>query len=82
MNRNALLGRVMHLAREVLDEEHLDFKEADRIIDIEGWDSLNHMRMIVAMERHFGISFQSTDQMGISTVAELLDIIERRIVQA
>ena len=77
MTRAAILTRLVDLGRDVFDEEDFSFEESTAFEDVEAWDSLNHMRMVVAMERAFKVRFSLGDLQRVKRVADLVDIIER-----
>jgi len=43
--------------------------------DIDGWDSLAHARLMLAVEKHYGISFPGAKLFGLSCVGDLVDLI-------
>ena len=77
MTRAEILTRLIDLGRNVFDEEDFSFAEATDFKDVKAWDSLNHMRMVVAMERAFKVRFSIGDLQRVTRVSDLIDIIER-----
>jgi acyl carrier protein len=77
VTRAEILKQLIDLGRDVFDEDDLSFEEATRFEDLKEWDSLNHVRMVVAMERAFKIRFSMGDLQVVTRVADLIDIIER-----
>ncbi len=76
MTRADLLPILLRIAREVTDEDDLDFGPQTRFEDIEEWDSLNHIHMVVRMEDVFGIRFDDAARLhNVAKVQDLLDII-------
>jgi acyl carrier protein len=47
--------------------------------DVEDWDSLSHVRLIVAIELAFGIKFAVWEVVGLKNVGDLVAVIERRV---
>ena len=47
--------------------------------DVEEWDSLSHVQLIVAIEKAFGIKFTSNEILSWSNVGQLVDSIENRL---
>lgn len=43
--------------------------------DVEGWDSLMHVMLIVAAEKHFGIKFKGSEIANAACVGDLVDLI-------
>jgi acyl carrier protein len=77
MMRAEILSCLIELGRDVFDEEDFSFAEATTFSEVKEWDSLNHMRMVVAMERAFKIRFSLGDLQRVTRVSDLIDIIER-----
>jgi acyl carrier protein len=60
----------------VFDDDEVTFDAETPFEAIEDWDSLNHVHMVVAMERAFGIRFTDTARLqGLVRVRELLDLV-------
>ena len=47
--------------------------------DIDEWDSLMHVNLILAVEARFGVRFTSTEVAGLKDVRELIDLVESRL---
>jgi len=77
MTRGELLNSLLEISRDVLDEEDLSFTEATPFEKIEEWDSLNHIHMVVRMEKVFGIRFDASELQSVVKVGDLLDIVAR-----
>ena len=45
---------------------------------IDGWDSLNHLQLVSAVERSFGIEFGMVEVMRAQSLGALLDVIESK----
>lgn len=73
MERNKVLAEVQDIFRDVLDEEEIVLTDATSADDIEEWDSLSHIQLIVAIEKHFKIKFTSKEILSWKNVGELVD---------
>lgn len=73
MERNTVLAEVQDIFRDVLDEEEIVLTDATSADDIEEWDSLSHIQLIVAIEKHFKIKFTSKEILSWRNVGELVD---------
>lgn len=65
--------------REVFENDSIQLSRATTAADIGGWDSLTHIELIVAVERHFGIQFKSLDLKKLDSVGDLVDIIKAKL---
>lgn len=78
MNRD-IIGEVQALMCDVFDVDDLHIGSATTAQDIDEWDSLSHIRLIVAIEQHFGIKFTSLEVEGFKSVGDLVEAIRRRL---
>jgi acyl carrier protein len=46
--------------------------------DVESWDSLNHLRLITAVEEHFSVRFSMNEIMGFEKLGDMAEVIEAR----
>jgi acyl carrier protein len=46
--------------------------------DVDGWDSVAHVMLILASERQFGIKFESAEIANAANVGEFIDLIESK----
>jgi len=47
--------------------------------DIEEWDSLSHIRLIVALERRLKIRFKNSELEGLMNVGDLVSVIDQKL---
>jgi len=79
MNFSEILKQVNDIFIDVLDEESIVLSSSTKASDIEEWDSLTHIQLIVAIEKHFKIRFNSAEIRNWKNVGELCDAIINRI---
>lgn len=75
MEKNQILAEVQEIFREVLDNEEIELQFNTTSDDVEEWDSLTHIQLIVAIEKHFKIKFTSVEIMSWKNVGEMIDCI-------
>jgi len=75
MEKNQILEEVQEIFREVLDNEEIVLANETTADDIEEWDSLTHIQLIVAIEKHFKIKFTSKEILSWQNVGEMIDCI-------
>lgn len=64
---------------EIFDDSRIAIRRDMTAKDIEGWDSFNHVRLIVAIEERFGINFSTTEVADLRDVGELIDLISSHL---
>ena len=75
MERNQILVEVQDIFRDVLDNEEIELLDATTADDVEEWDSLTHIQLIVAIEKHFKIKFTSKEILSWQNVGQMIDCI-------
>jgi acyl carrier protein len=64
--------------RDVFDDEHLSIKPETSAVDIEGWDSLTHVTLILQVERTFGVRFTSSEVAALRSAGDLEALVAAR----
>jgi acyl carrier protein len=73
-----VLAIIRDIMADVLDIDADDIEPATTAADVEEWDSLSHIRLMVAIERRFGIAFENAEIAGLKNVGELVALIEAK----
>ncbi|HEX3949905.1 MAG TPA: acyl carrier protein [Steroidobacteraceae bacterium] len=58
--------------REVFDDDELELKPEMTADDVDGWDSLAHIRLILSVQRAFGIKFSPVEMNRLKNVGDLI----------
>ena len=72
-------ARVNAVFQAVFDNPELRVAADTTADDIEDWDSLTHIDLIVAVEKEFKIRFTTAEVTGLKNVGELMDAISRKL---
>jgi len=75
MDKEQIRGEIQEIFREVLDNEEIVLANETTADDIEEWDSLTHIQLIVAIEKHFKIHFTSREILSWKNIGQLIDCI-------
>ena len=70
-----LYTRLTTIFRDVFDDDALVATPAMTARDVAEWDSLNHIRLLVTIEKAFGIAFTTAETSGFANVGQLVDAI-------
>lgn len=78
MDKNQILEEVQVIFRDVLDNEDIILEDSTTADDVEEWDSLSHIQLIVAIEKHFQIKFTSKEILSWQNVGQMIDTISHK----
>lgn len=70
--------RLNEVFRDVFDDESINVTRDTTADDIDDWDSLEHIRLVTAVEREFGVKFTMREVSAMKNVGEMIDIIAAR----
>ena len=79
MERIEILSIVEDIFRSILDDSDIILKDNTTANDIEEWDSLTHIQLIVTIEKRFGIKFKSKEILSWNDVGDMLNSIEMKL---
>lgn len=79
MSREEVYKELTEVFRSVFDDEEICIGDDTTANDIEDWDSLEHINLIVAVEKCFNIKFNMGEVNEMKCVGEMVDIIIQRI---
>ena len=79
MSREEIYKNLDEVFQDVLDDETIHVNDNTTADDIEDWDSLEHIGLIVAIERKFNIKFNMGEITSLKNVGEMVDIIMERV---
>lgn len=73
------MSRLENVFREVFDDTGISITQATTAENIEQWDSLTHIELIVAAEKEFNIRFSSMDLKKLENVGDLANLISKKL---
>lgn len=79
MTREEIFEGLNEVFQDVFDDEDITVNDATTAEDIDDWDSLEHINLIVAVEKKFGMKFTMGEVSGMKNVGEMADLIAGRI---
>jgi acyl carrier protein len=81
MTRNDVYARLHLIFQDILGTGQITLTDETTAQDVDGWDSLNHVNLIVAVERSFRVSFTTRDAKKLRNVGDLVDLIVSKAPQ-
>lgn len=80
MEMQQILEKLNEIFIDVLDNPNIQLTPETTAKDIEEWDSLSHIQLIVAIEKYFKIKFTSAEISGFKNVGDLSETVQRKLV--
>ncbi len=78
MERNVILEQINEIFADILDNEEVVIEEKTQANDVEEWDSLTHIQLVVAVEKNFNIRFASKEIQSWNDVGEMMNCIQEK----
>ena len=75
MDRDEVYETLNEVFRDVFDDPSITVEDSTTSEDVEGWDSLEHINLIAAVEQEFGVKFNMGQVVSMKNVGEMVDII-------
>ena len=79
MTRAEIFTKVQDIFRDVFDDETLIIVDSTNSDDIEDWDSLEHISLIISMEKEFDMKFDIKQVNRLANVGEMVDLIMKKL---
>jgi acyl carrier protein len=72
--------------RQVFDDEEIELTESTTADDIDGWDSMMHINLIIAIEKRFGVKFAAAEIASMKAEGQnlggLVQLLEKKQAKA
>ena len=79
MDRGRIFQKIAGIIRDVLDLPDLAVDRATTAANVPGWDSFNHINIVVAIEAHFSVKFHTAEIETVQNVGELVDLVHKKL---
>ena len=80
--KDDVLREVNEVVRQVLRDPSVQLSAETKANEVKKWDSLSHIEIIVAVEKHFGIKFNFAELQKFQNVGQMCDSIVKRLPQS
>ena len=70
--------RLERVFKDTFNDEALVLRDEMTSQDIPGWDSVNHINLMFAIESSFGVQFVGNELAELKNVGELKDLLAKR----
>ena len=79
MENNEIINRVTSIFREVFDDDSLVIEANMTADDIDEWDSLTHIRLIVSHEIEFGVKFSISEISDLENIGGFIELLKSKL---
>ena len=79
MTEDEVLKELHPLFHDVFDDDDIVLTPETSAPDIEGWDSLAHVSLIVAAEQRFGVKFRTAELESLRNVGHFAELISSKL---
>lgn len=74
-----VMKKVNDVFKDMFDDDELVLTRETTASDVMGWDSLMHVRLILAIEKTFGVRFLSSEVAALKNVGEFVDLVDAKV---
>ena len=74
--RTTTIDSLTTVFQQLFDDDELIVTRETGAADVEGWDSLTHVTLVLTIEKAFAIRFKSSQVASLKNVGELADLID------
>jgi acyl carrier protein len=78
MQQTEIYEKLTAIFRDVFDEDGLSLTPETTADDVDGWDSLTHIRLVLAVSKTFGLKFSASEIGNLKNVGEFATLIEKK----
>jgi acyl carrier protein len=78
LQQHEILERLTAIGRDVFENPDLTLTRSTTARDVLAWDSLNHVRFVMEVERAFGVKFALGELQDLKNVGVLADLIAKK----
>jgi acyl carrier protein len=70
--------RLTQLFRDIFDNDSISVTPELSAKDVDGWDSVTHIRLMLTVEKAFRIKFSTSEIGNLKNMGDLVTLIKRR----
>lgn len=79
MDRETIRRQLQAVMREVFDDDGVEISDATTAGDVKGWDSLNHINLVIAVEERFKVKLTTREVVSLKNVGEMLSLLQSKL---
>ena len=79
MTREAIFEELTEIFRDIFDDEEIELTDETTSDDIEDWDSLEQINLLVAIEKKFTVKFKLDDVSHLANVGDMVSLVQKLV---
>lgn len=79
MTRDEIYSVLNDVFRDVFDDDSISPHDEMTAADVEDWDSLSHIRLVVSVEEKLGLMFTTIEINDLKNVGDFVSLIDRKL---
>jgi len=79
MSTESIINELQPIFRDVLDLPSLQLQANSNATNVDGWDSLSHINLVMAIESHYNVKFALGELQQLKNVGEMAELISRKL---
>ena len=79
MTREAIFEELTEIFRDLFDDEEIELTDETTAEDIEDWDSLEQINLLVAIEKKFSIKFKLDEVSHLANVGDMVSLVQKLV---
>lgn len=79
MTEEDIYTALLPIFQDIFDNDDIELTPELNAGDVDEWDSLSHIRLIVAVEKAMNVSFGSMEISALENVGQFVDLIQRKL---
>jgi acyl carrier protein len=73
-----IFERLTPIFRDVFEDDNLMVTPELTAKDVDGWDSLSHIRLVLEVQKAFGVKFSAAQMANLKNVGELAELVRSK----
>jgi acyl carrier protein len=78
VNEVEIYSKLKDVFADVFDDESVELGPTLTAKDVDGWDSLSHIRLILTVEKTFKVKFSTSEIGNLKNVGDMVTLIKER----
>jgi len=74
-----MVAQLQPIFRDILDQPDLVLTRESNASNVEDWDSLAHINLVTATEKHFKVKFALGELLELKNVGDMCDLIRAKL---